>query len=85
MQNESLGTQNGRLMAQYDCYTLASNPHKAGSKAHGDFVAAFNSGRNLVCDHVFTGWRSLAGGQGGERVCEKCGLGAMQWSMRYLP
>lgn len=82
---ETIGTQNGRLMAQYDCYTLASNPHTTGTKAHRDFADAFGSARDAICEHEFAGWRSMAGGQGGESFCQKCGLGAMQWSMRFLP
>lgn len=83
--NEPVGTQNGRLMAQHDCYTLASNPHSAGTKSHDNFVAAFNKVRTPTCEHEFTGWRSLAGGLGGERSCKKCGIGAMAWSLEFLP
>lgn len=34
------------------------------------------------CDHDFQGWREFADGNGGETVCTKCGMGAMQWSLR---
>lgn len=40
------------------------------------------------CKHDFQGWREIVGpggGRGGERVCTKCGIGAMEHSMRYLP
>ena len=37
------------------------------------------------CKHDFQGWREFADGRGGERVCTKCGMGAMAHSMRYLP
>lgn len=83
--SETLGTQNGRLMAQYDCYTPDSNPHNARTKAHSDFAAAFEAARSPNCKHEFAGWRSIAGGQGGERFCQKCGIGAMGWSMEFLP
>ena len=35
-----------------------------------------------VCEHNFKGWRELEGGRGGERVCERCGIGAMSHSLR---
>jgi len=41
----ALGEQNGRLMAAYDFYTLANNPHRKGSRPHAAFVAAFNKAR----------------------------------------
>lgn len=34
------------------------------------------------CDHDFQGWRAFADGNGGEQVCTKCGIGAMQWTLR---
>lgn len=34
------------------------------------------------CDHDFKGWREFADGNGGEAVCDKCGMGAMSWSLR---
>ena len=38
------------------------------------------------CEHDFRGWRDIKDEQGriagGERVCSKCGLGAMAHSMR---
>lgn len=37
------------------------------------------------CDHDFGGWRESDDGRGGEQFCQKCGLGAMDWSMRFLP
>lgn len=30
-----------------------------------------------TCDHDFQGWREFDDGCGGERVCAKCGMGAM--------
>lgn len=30
-----------------------------------------------ACEHDFQGWRELEDGRGGERVCTKCGMGAM--------
>jgi hypothetical protein len=35
-----------------------------------------------ACDHDFQGWREIDGGLGGERVCTKCGMGAMTYSLR---
>ena len=37
------------------------------------------------CEHSFTDWRAFEDGNGGERVCEKCGLGAMAHDMRVAP
>lgn len=45
LRGAALGEQNGRLMAEYDCYTLASNPHTKGTTAHAAFVEAFNKAR----------------------------------------
>lgn len=33
--------------------------------------------------HDWQGWREIDGGLGGERVCSKCGMGAMEHSLRY--
>jgi hypothetical protein len=33
--------------------------------------------------HDWQGWREIDGGRGGERVCAKCGMGAMEHSLRY--
>lgn len=30
-----------------------------------------------ACAHDFQGWRDFPDGNGGERVCAKCGMGAM--------
>jgi len=38
--------------------------------------------------HSFVGWREFrceGGGGGGERVCDRCGIGAMEHSLRYGP
>lgn len=37
------------------------------------------------CEHDFQGWREFEDGRGGEQFCSKCGMGAMQWSLRMLP
>jgi len=34
------------------------------------------------CDHEFSGWRAFPDGNGGEQVCKKCGMGAMEHSLR---
>lgn len=44
----ALGENNGRSMAAYDCYTLANNPHRKGTKAHTAFVEAFTSERERL-------------------------------------
>lgn len=41
------------------------------------FVLAF--ARAWRCDHDFQGWREFEDGCGGEQVCTKCGMGAMQF------
>lgn len=45
----------------------------------------FECGDDGTCEHDFGGWREIEDGLGGERFCQKCGIGAMEWSMRYLP
>jgi hypothetical protein len=30
-----------------------------------------------TCQHDFQGWREFEDGNGGEKVCTKCGMGAM--------
>jgi hypothetical protein len=42
-------------------------------------------GEKPDCDHDFQGWREFDDGLGGESVCGKCGIGAMEWSMGFLP
>jgi len=34
------------------------------------------------CEHEFSGWREFEDGNGGERFCQKCGLGAMAHTLR---
>lgn len=36
-------------------------------------------------DHEFTGWRDFDDGTGGEQVCQRCGVGAMAWTLRVSP
>jgi hypothetical protein len=33
------------------------------------------------CEHDFQGWREFDGGHGGEQVCSKCGMGAMDHTL----
>lgn len=42
-----------------------------------DFTVVHMSPDPGMCDHDFQGWRKFKDGRGGERVCAKCGLGAM--------
>lgn len=37
------------------------------------------------CEHDFQGWRDFEDGSGGERVCTRCGLGAMSHDLRCMP
>lgn len=37
------------------------------------------------CEHDFQGWRNFEDGCGGERVCIRCGMGAMGHSIRIGP
>ena len=39
-------------------------------------------GTDKHCNHDFKGWRPFYDGNGGERVCAKCGIGAMAYSLR---
>lgn len=50
-----------------------------------DAMTFIQCGDEQSCDHDFKGWREFDDGLGGETVCAKCGIGAMQWSMRFLP
>lgn len=36
-------------------------------------------------NHDWQGWREFDGGRGGERVCAKCGMGAMHHSLMTGP
>jgi hypothetical protein len=42
-----------------------------------------------ACQHNFQGWREIkcepGEGGGGETVCTKCGMGAMEYSLRCGP
>lgn len=38
-----------------------------------------------ACDHEFGGWREHADGRGGEQFCRKCGMGAMEHTLRSDP
>ena len=37
------------------------------------------------CEHEFSGWREFDDGNGGEQFCARCGMGAMQHSLAFLP
>lgn len=39
------------------------------------------SGGDPECEHHFCGWREFDDGCGGETVCEKCGLGALAYTL----
>jgi len=34
-----------------------------------------------TCEHDFKGWREFSDGNGGEQVCTKCGMGAMEHTL----
>ncbi len=38
-----------------------------------------------ACEHDFQGWREIDGGRGGEQFCKKCGMGAMEHTLRTGP
>lgn len=38
-----------------------------------------------TCGHDFQGWRPFPDGNGGEQVCTKCGIGAMEYTLRVGP
>lgn len=38
-----------------------------------------------ACKHDFKGYRKFADGNGGEAVCAKCGMGAMEYTLRVGP
>ena len=46
--DEALGVENCQSMAPYNFYTLANNPHRAGTKQHADFVEAFQAKRQQL-------------------------------------
>jgi hypothetical protein len=46
-----------------------------------EIVTAFMCGPNPKCEHDFKGWREFEDGRGGEAVCTKCGIDAMQHSL----
>ncbi|HQF32014.1 MAG TPA: hypothetical protein PLJ34_11275 [Hyphomicrobiales bacterium] len=33
------------------------------------------------CEHDFSGWRDFDDGRGGEKVCSRCGMGAMSHTL----
>lgn len=41
--------------------------------------------KRAECEHAFQGWRTFEDGNGGEQVCNKCGLGALAWTLREAP
>lgn len=45
LRGAALGEQNGRATAEYRCYSLKTNPHRKGTKAHAAFVEAFTKRR----------------------------------------
>lgn len=42
-----------------------------------DHIFVHMKPRTDLCEHDFQGWREFYDGRGGEKVCTKCGLGAM--------
>jgi hypothetical protein len=37
------------------------------------------------CDHEWGGWREFEDGRGGEQFCSKCGMGALEHTLRNDP
>lgn len=57
-------------------------------RAHGPegtFDEALAAWNRRGCDHDFSGGRQIDGGLGWERVCSKCGMGAMEHTLRNDP
>lgn len=50
-----------------------------------DSITMICCGPSGPCDHDFRGWRDFEDGNGGERVCAKCGMGAMEHTLRTDP
>lgn len=40
-----------------------------------------NCAEGGTCEHTFSGWRVFEGGNGGEQVCTRCGMGAMSHTL----
>lgn len=58
----------------------------AGAEQTKQPTTFFHATPNLdLCKHNFQGWREIDGGRGGEQVCTKCGIGAMEYSLRTGP
>jgi hypothetical protein len=65
----------------------APEPHSRLGPSDGipSATTFIQCGEKPDCDHDFQGWREFDDGLGGESVCGKCGIGAMEWSMGFLP
>lgn len=59
-----------------------TNRSDRAEQMKADVVFFHATPRVDLCDHDFKGWRNFEDGNGGERVCAKCGIGAMMYSMR---
>lgn len=67
-----------------DCMALSDEPKAPkcakddcpGKATWRDFLL-HSMPKHDACEHDFQGWRQIDGGLGGERVCTKCGMGAM--------
>lgn len=73
-----------------ECMEVGENKHipkcaKADCPGNSTFFSHFLPSAS-VCDHDFGGWRDHKNeaGQviGGEQVCKKCGMGAMEYTLR---
>ena len=54
----------------------------ASPAAADDAITLICCGPSEPCDHDFRGYRAFEDGRGGEQVCTKCGMGAMEHSLR---
>lgn len=55
------------------------------TKPKDDYVFVHVTPSPDNCEHDFKGWRTFADGRGGEQVCKKCGMGAMEYTLRTEP
>lgn len=69
-----------RICEEYGLDPATARVHVSGGQ--GCYCACATGG---PCEHVWTGWREIDDGHGGEQFCAKCGLGALSHSLRTAP